>query len=220
MRISENFKNTTLAYLPTRRLTLSEEKEFVEAGDLASLIEYTLREAFYYGKGCYQGKSLKDGIVLSAAYDALTSAAKRFDPNWGLRFFAYAKADLRGALCKAHRADDTVNEVRVLWRDDKEDEEEENNYVPTRAGQLPPWSEAPDYQAIFVKEEWAQIKPVLEQVLDARERMIIELNFIGGLNLREIADLVGVTRSDIHHGKAEALKKVRNRLMDQKRFSR
>lgn len=199
------------------RLTVDEEKHLVDTGDLTSLVEYNLREAFYYGKGCYQGKTLSEGNLLSAAYEGLTAAAKRFDPSRGLRFFAYAKPYVRGSFCKVHRDEDKMHQAGVLKED--ADDVEENNYVPVRTGALP-LCEMPNYESIFMKEEWARVKIVLEQVLDARERMIIELNFIGGLNLREIADLVGVSRSDVHHGKQEALKKIRNRLMETGQFSR
>lgn len=209
-----------LTGLPMMRLTRAEEKILLEQNDLNTLIEHNLREAFCYGKGTFQGRSLSDGNILSAAYEGLASAAKNFDPDHGLRFFAYAKPYVRGSLCKVHRNEDKMHQAGVLKEDTEDpDEENENNYVSPRTG-ASPWCKVPDYEGIFVKEEWSRVKPVLEQVLDARERMIIELNFLGGLNLREIADLMGVSRACVHHSRKEAFEKIRNHLMETNKFSR
>lgn len=198
--------------VPEEKLTVEQETALHAAGDFDALVSHTLREAFYYAKGCYQSASLSEGEVLSAVYAGLTGAVKNFQKG-RIRFFAYSKPYVRGALSRATTANclvPTVYKTEELPIEDHE-EDEESSYVPTkRPGGS---AETPEIEALCLKEEWLQLRPVLMEVLDEKERIIIELSYIGGLILQEIADLLGVTRSDVHHCRMEALRKVRNRLI-------
>lgn len=204
--------------IPEDKLTPEQEEVLWRAGDKVTIISHNLREAFFYARGSSQSRGLSEGEILSAAYDGLTAAMK----NWELgrlKFLPYAKPYIRGALSRATRANcivRTVREAEPLPTEEPE-EEEETSYVPPRT--VVEHSE-PELELVCLKEEWAQIRPVLFDVLDEKERIIIELSYVGSLNLREISDLLGVSRSDIHHGRMEALRKVRNRLMDNNQFSR
>jgi DNA-directed RNA polymerase specialized sigma subunit len=99
----------------------------------------------------------------------------------------------------------------------EEPEEEETSYVPPRKAND---HTEPDLEAVCLREEWHQIRPVMMAVLDEKEIIIVELSYIGGLNMREISDLLGVTRSDIHHCRVEAIRKIRTRLAENNQFSR
>lgn len=211
-----------LSGIPEEALSKAEEAQCVASGDLAGLIEHTLREAFRYAKGCFQSKALSDGEILAAAYDGLLAASKNFDPA-RIRFFAYAKPYVRGALCKVRKSHEVVKKGGVVeplpdYDAEIDDEQVELPSAPPKRD-LPP-HELPDFDAVFLREEWARLAPIFKRVLDARERMIIELHFLGGLNLREIADLLGVSRSDVQHAKQEGFKRVRNRLMELGRYAR
>jgi RNA polymerase sigma factor (sigma-70 family) len=209
---------SVLTGVPTEKLSPEREAELLLAGDTDTVIAHNLREAAIYAKGSSQGRGLSDGELVSAAFDGLTAAIKNFKPD-RITFFAYAKPYVRGALSRATRSNCVVRTVREAepLPDEEPEEDETECYVP-------PWrlseGHEPELETIFLKDEWAQIRPVLFEVLDEKERLIIELSYIGGLNLREISDLLGVSRSDIHHSRMEALKKVRNRLMDNNQFSR
>lgn len=203
--------------IPEEKLTLEQETLLWHVGGKDEIISHNLREAFFYAKGSSQSRGLSEGELLGAAYDGLTAAMKNWDPE-RLRFFSYAKAYVRGALSRATRANCVVKTVREAEPlPVEEPEEEEDSYVPPRTVVE---HHEPDLEAVCLKEEWLQIRPVMISVLDEKERIILELSYIGGLNLREISDLLGVSRSDIHHGRMEALKKIRNRLMEEQKFSR
>lgn len=203
--------------IPEDKLSVEQEEALLREGDRVTLIAHNTREAFHYGQGTHQSHGLSDGEILSAAYDGLTAAAKNWQPG-RLRFFAYSKPYVRGALSRATRANCVVRTVREAEPlPVEEPEESEDSYVPPRTVVE---HHEPDIEAVCLREEWTQIRPVLFDVLDEKERIIVELSYIGGLNLREISDLLGVSRSDVHHGRMEALKKVRNRLMDNNQFSR
>lgn len=201
--------------IPEEKLSVEQEEALLRAGDRVTLIAHNTLEAFYYGQGTHQSHGLSDGEILSAAYDGLTAAAKNFQPG-RLRFFAYAKPYIRGALSRATRANCVVKTVREAEPlPAEEPEEPEDNYVPPHTTVA---HHEPDVETICLREEWTQIRPVLFKVLDEKERIIIELNYIGGLNLREISDLLGVSRSDIQHKRMKALKKVRDRLLENGQF--
>lgn len=215
--------STILNGIPEERLTLEQETELASQADKTTLVLANLREAFFYSRGCYQSRGMEDGEILSACYDGLLSASKNFKPG-GLRFMSFAKQHVRGALMKTHRARDVVRKVReVEPLPDTEGEEDENDVNLERShivnrdnADLP--CDFPSFNEIYIREEFAQIAPLLRKVLNDRQRMILELNFKGGLNLREIASLIGKSRAYVHIAKQTALKKIRNRLIDRKQF--
>lgn len=195
--------------IPEETLSVEQEESLFTAGDAVTLISHNLREAFYYAKGCSQKGELTEGEILSAVYMGLTSAAKNFQIG-RIRFLAYAKPYVRGALSRATTANCLVKTVRKTEAlPVEEPEDEESSYVPPRRMVDCP---QPDMEGIYLKEEWLQLRSLLFQVLDDKERAIIELSYIGGLNLREIADLLGVSRADIHHCRMEALTKIRAKI--------
>lgn len=217
--------------IPEERLTLEQEWRCAVDKDHEALVMHSLREAFFYARGCYQSQSLSAGEILSSCYTALDKAAKRFRPNQ-IRFFGYAKADIRGALCRAARNNHTVvdktsgkiHELEPLperEEEDADDDDDKSVELPCKIVRLentllPPVM--PEFDAIYVREEWAKLVPLLLVVLNDKERMILELNFQGGLNLQQIANMLQFSRANVHHCKQTALKKIRNRLIDKKKF--
>lgn len=217
--------------IPEEKLTLAQEWRCAVDKDHEALIMHSLREAFFYARGCYQCQSLSAGEILSACYAGLAKAAKRFRPNQ-IRFFGYAKADIRGELCRAGRnnhivvnkAHGQIHELEPLPEREEEDEEDDDDKsveLPCKVVRLenillPPVM--PEFDAIYVREEWAKLEPLLRSVLNDKERMILELNFQGGLNLRQIGSMLQCSRANVHHCKQCALKKIRNKLMDKKKF--
>ena len=206
--------------IPEEKLTLEQEWRCAVDKDHEALTMHSLRESFFYAKGCYQSQSLSDGEILSACYDGLSKAAKRFRPN-RIRFFGYAKADVRGSLYRAVREKVVLNkagEMEELPAETGDDDDDKNVELPCSIKFAPVCSTQPEFDAIYVREEWAKLAPLLRSVLNDKERMILELNFQGGLNLQQIADMLQASRANVHHCKQTALKKIRNRLIDKKKF--
>lgn len=197
-----------------------QEAALVQRVDKEELILVNLKEAFFYGKGCYQSRGMVDGEILSAAYDGLRAAARTFRPG-GLRFFSFAKPHIRGALIKVTRAKYVVKKTPDVEQlpDPEEgvgDEQSDDIVVETKT-----WKgefTLPRLREFFVKDEYDQLAPLLRTVLNDRQRMIIELHFQGGLNLQEIAELIGYSRAYVHGAKQTALKKIRNRLIERHQY--
>lgn len=213
--------------LPVEKLTTDEENAHANAStdnSREALILYNLREAFFYSKSSCSTRGLSDGEILSACYDALTAAARRFKPNQ-IRFLAYAKADIRGSIYRAFRSLEVVKKVRGHEPLPEPSDGDAEDQPPVELVPRPTKSagdqltQAPEFDQIYTTEEWAQIQPLFVKVLNDKERMILELNFRGGLNLQQIGDLLNNTsRSDVHHTKQTALKKLRHALINRKRF--
>lgn len=212
-----------LAGISEEKLLPEQETELARQEDKTPLVLASLREAYFYARGCYQSRGMEEGEILSCCYDGLLSASKNFKLG-GLRFFSFAKQHIRGALSKASRTREVVHKVReVEPLPDPEGDEEEHDVnldMPTIRVKsncdLP--CVHPDFDDIFIREEFAQIAPLLRKALNDRQRMIIELHFQGGLILQEIADMIGYSRAYVHLQKQAALKKIRNRLIDRKQF--
>lgn len=212
--------STILNGIPEERLLPDQETELASQEDKTSLVLANLREAFFYARGCYQSRGQDDGEILSCCYDGLLSASKNFKPG-GLRFFSFAKAHVRGALSKAVRSHDVVRKVRevepLLDADEESEDTVDAPYTPDHPKELPA-CELPNFNELYVREEFAQILPLLRKCLTDRQRMVLELHFSGGLNLREIASLIGYSRAYVHLQKQAALRKIRHRLIAQGRY--
>lgn len=208
--------------MPEEKLTLEQETKLVLQDSKEKLILANVRESFFYARGCYQSRGMEDGEILSCCYDGLLSASKNFKPG-GLRFFSFSKAHVRGALIKACRDRNIVWKGREVGPlpDTEEDEDEYDvnlDRSTIRKSDHDHPCELLDFNEIYIREEFAQIAPLLRKVLNDRQRMILELHFQGGLNLREIASMIGYSRAYVHIAKQTALKKIRNRLIDRKQF--
>lgn len=209
--------------LPEGKLLPEQENTLAIAADVNSqevLVLHSLREAFYYARGCYQSQKLTDGEIFSACYTALTHAARCFKPN-KIRFLGYAKVFIRGAL---HRTIVAQKVVKGSYKAtplvaEPDDDDAKSVELPCRqAPQGEVASTEPAFDVVYLREEWAQISPIFRLILSDRERMILELHFQGGLDLKEIGDLLGTSRSYVQQKKQTALKKIRNRLIDQHKF--
>lgn len=214
-----------LSGIPEEKLLPEQEAELARQEDKTPLVLANLRESFFYARGCHQSRGQDDGEILSCCYDGLLSASKNFKPG-GLRFFSFAKQHVRGALSKVARSHDVIRKVREVEPlpdfegGGGEDENNINPDMPTiRVNSncdLP--CELPDFNEIFIREEFSQIVPLLRKCLTDRQRMVLELHFQGGLNLREIAGLIGYSRAYVHLQKQAALRKIRHRLIAQGRY--
>lgn len=213
--------------LPEEKLTPEQENALAVQKDIDSLnrlVEHNLREAFLYSRKCYS--SLEEGESLQACYDGLMKAAKRFQPN-RIRFFAYAKADIRGALTRMARTHDTVRrgpkELVSLNADNAEPLDDFDEHTIDTSKTTEPKSGAqkallqssvePDFDGINSREVWSQLEPAIA-ALSPEERLIIELHFKGNLNLREIGTMLRLSRARIQQVKHSALQKIKLKLVE------
>lgn len=220
-------ENGMLSGLPENPLTPEEETalglrimKLKDEEDMNTLALHSMREAFFYGMACSK-RHLSDREVFSLCFTALKKAAKNFEPG-ATRFFAYAKAYVRGEIC------DTFDQLRVVKRGETEmicpdavpganehssDDDYDTCPTQTREGlSLTPQSVDSDLSGIMDRDEWATIKPILSK-LSEKERQVLDLRFHSGLNFRQIGELLNVSRSDTQATCTRALKKVRCELL-------
>ncbi len=187
---------------------------------LNKLVIFSMREAVVYGRAVC-GNLLSDSEIISVCYGTLLRHARRFNPAYG-RFFAFAKAGIRGDLRRhwstrnvVKHAEPTVGPSRPV-----KGAARESGDVWDDGQEVTPEHEvaAPAFESIFTRERWEVVSKIIEKVCTEQERMILELTYITGYNFRETADRLGVTRSAVQILHATTLRKIRNVLMDRKLF--
>jgi RNA polymerase sigma factor (sigma-70 family) len=202
-----------LSEFPESSLTPEDEIAAATSGTeeaKLSLVMHSMREAFLYAFKCSRG-NLEEGEVLSACYLALVDATKNFNPHHsrGLRFFAYAKPFIRGRTIAEFRAKDVVRRARD--HESLQVFEDSDVYGPNEAAYSEP-------EITHSKEEWESLAPLIKKCLNEREAAILDMYYKGGLNFRQIGDLLGVSRSHTQNDHRTALKKIRIYLLEQKRL--
>lgn len=221
-----------MSELPTEPLTRAEEDRLANSRseeDRNKLVLHSMREAMAYAHRCCRG-ALEQDDLFSLCYDALQKAASRFKPK-KIRFFAYAKADVRRAIGDMWRSKDLVRNSSMHEEKDFsfsvipqgsahcEDlepeeilrkEELENIYLHA----IP--SIDPEFEMIHLRERWELVKPIIQTKLTDTERMVIDLHFNGDIGFEEIGELLGVCRERTRMIQFNALKKVRCELMRRK----
>lgn len=160
-------------------LTRAQEVESIGSPEI--LVLHSMREAFYYAKRCCRGGLLDDEIY-SACYDALCKAAKNFKPD-KIRFFAYAKPYVRGALSTAWRGKDIVKGTKNAMEltecpVDSEDILEKYEgaegltsilSVPKKMKYTAPTCD-PEIESIQLREEWRLVEPLIKTTLTDKEQ--------------------------------------------------
>ena len=59
----------------------------------------SMREAIRYSRKCCRGR-IDDGELISLCYDAMKGAARKYNPKYGISFFAHCKAYIRGEIAR------------------------------------------------------------------------------------------------------------------------
>src|SRR6266567_5261116 len=97
---------TAIDRLPDKRLTRDQETSLscrIQNGPrkqaaIEQLVMNNLREASLYAKHYCSKDLFSDGEIVSFCYDVLCKSAPRFRPSFGIRFLAFCKHRLRGAV--------------------------------------------------------------------------------------------------------------------------
>jgi RNA polymerase sigma factor (sigma-70 family) len=181
---------------------------------LNKLVLWTMREAFKYAKAVSRNK-LEDGTILSICYEALASSAKQFKPGQQ-RFLAYAKPNIRGHIARHWQSlkvvKNSVTEAIPAIRQSPCVDWGQEACGFTKKEECPEnWEPAmePDFDALHTKERWDRIAPLVEEVLNEQEKMIITLRYTAGMNFEEAGELLGVSRAAVQRTHARALEKIR-----------
>lgn len=200
-------------------LTRDQEVELIGTSP-ETLALHNMREGFVYAKKCCRAM-LSDDEVYSAVYEALCKAANNFKPGH-IRFFAYSKPYVRGALSSVWRSKDTVkrgkNAVELVSESDADmsimEREEDadgitgilfrEKHIP-----IPPLTEH-DIESIQIREEYKLLEPLLRSALTDKEQTVIALKYKSGLTFQKIGELLDTSRPDIQVTHARALKKLRS----------
>lgn len=193
-----------------RRIQKSKKEDDINALALANM-----HEAFLYSKKVSRSK-IPDDEIFSLCYRALVRNAKRFNPDMGTSFFAFAKAGLRGAVCRYWETLDTVKHASMH---EEEPAAEDDEVITAEAffGDEEPQdpegeSVEPDFQSIHNREVMKFVNKIIAEKLSEQEQMVLTLYYKSGFNLQEAGNLLGVTRSAVQFTHKKALRKIRDRL--------
>lgn len=228
--------------LPNVVLSFAEEKELsrrIFQGDEAAkneLVMATMRPSVLYMQKVCRGKLTLPELI-SLCYQELMMSVKagRFSFKRG-RFFAFAKAGLRGRL-KTHwknakivrRAKETVSIDALDYRHSKHFAHGfrtplTNPEVPRGPHAHSEGDEAndiadpeivtkevvlPDFSAFIARDHWQEIRKRVGNRLTEQQWMILELVYWGDLSYTQIGRLLGPSRQAIEKMHSLALEKIR-----------
>lgn len=217
-----------LESLPKERFT--REEEFSLAAKIQTtptedllndLVLHNMLEGFVYTKGVCRGR-VADGEIFSIVYKTLFRNAKRFRPG-GIRFLAFAKAGLRGALSRYWSSLNVVkNATEITSLDIPRPVLDEIAIASTGHrknyghSEMEPNSD-PEFSLIHFRERMEILRIEIAKKLSAQEQMLLTLVYTNGFNFQEVGTLLGITRSAVQAMNAEAIKKLRQAL-SQKRL--
>lgn len=193
------------------------------------LVLHTMHEAFLYAKRVCRAK-IPDDELFSLCYLALRRNAKRFRPGQ-VRFFAFAKPGIRGALSRHWKTLDVVKNSSMHETDteaitpnlfsvsstgdtDRDDTDWTAILVTgSRHGgvSLEEFVEA-DFGSIDIRERMGIVTEIIKRKLTEQEQMILNLVYKSGFNFQEIGNLLELTRSAAQLSHAKSLKKIRGEL--------
>jgi RNA polymerase sigma factor (sigma-70 family) len=223
----------------TEKLTPSEEavlaNEIAQGSEdaLVKLVMANMHEALRYTQRVCRDR-IDEPTRASLCYQEMTMSGRRFRAG-RIRFFAFAKAGLRGRLKTYYRTLSAVRHVNeVVSSDGLEDMRWPNGRVSKRISQhsLAPEDdhessfremitgevEVPNMEALLAKDHWEQIRKRLHSSLSEQQWMILDLTYKGDLNFPQIGKLLGLTRSAIHASHKKAILKLRAAIQEDKRL--
>lgn len=213
--------------LPTDRLDFTTEKKLSwrwrrkrDRRAFDKLVLHNLREATLYAKHYCPPNLFSDGELVSLCYDVLAKSVPRYRPSFGLRFFAFTKNRVRGAV-KRHCA--TLDIVKhASSRRGKE--AEGPTFLPFTGGKDQIAEHLPeddvvtctlggttdfDFESIHRVECWQQVHRAIKELLNPRQRMMLRLIYFCGFNMQDIGRMLGISRSAVQATHAAALEILR-----------
>jgi RNA polymerase sigma factor, sigma-70 family len=225
---------TALNTLPDKNLTRVQEAALskrIHKGPrkqeaLERLVVNNLKEASIYAKHYCPKDLFSDGELMSLCYDVLTKSAPRFRPSFGIRFVAFCKHRLRGAVKRHCTTLDIVKHASIKRTDDGDG----GITFPPFTGGTETVVRGPradsdevetctqggttdfDFHSVDTREQWVPLKQVVSDKLNPRQRMVLRLVYELGFNMQEIGDMLAVSRSAVQMTHSSALQILRREL--------
>jgi RNA polymerase sigma factor (sigma-70 family) len=223
---------------PSKRLTRAEEVTLagrIRSGEekaVNDLVLANMREALRYTSRVCNGE-LPEDIRVSLCYQEMYMAARRFKPGWGRRFFAFAKAGLRGrmktywkSLRTVRNAESTISldhvsathgiDLDITPLDGKTKRRMGGSNAaddnPSAREVLTGEICRPNWDRHFAIDQWNVIREGLKDLLSDQQWMILDLVYKSDMNFPKIGKKLGLTRSAIHAAHRNAIKKLRDGL--------
>jgi RNA polymerase sigma factor (sigma-70 family) len=228
---------------PKHRLSREDEARLLKTNPERVAL-HTMREALLYTQRVCRNRIPEDERA-SLCYRKLMMCAKRFLPG-GIRFFAFSKAGLRGAILDYWTAKKSIRNAKEIvsadWLGGWDGPVKVRGMVVPKAAlnhriNLLPTEEdsgkddtssrrelvtgeisQPDIEGICIRDQWAEIEKLVAPKLNDRQRMILSLVYQSGLNFPQIAKRLDVTRSLIHAIHRDTLIQIRNIISDDGRL--
>ena len=173
-----------------------------------TLALHSMNEAVRYASACAANvaKIPRDEII-SLCWDALYKSSKAFDPNRGLRFFAYAKVWVRGSIVRAYRSRDTVRNSHKIFDPD---------YCPpageARATEIEQAHAVPSPRREAISRELLDLIGKLIATLRPRERFVVSMRLYEDKTFSEIAEKLKMTRTATQAIFCRAARRMRGKL--------
>lgn len=195
-----------LRYTPT---TLEQERELFEkarAGDKEArefLIQNHLLFAANRARGLVQGK-IPDDEVISAANEALMKAIDGFNPSHGCRFTRYLMPFIKGAIARLWRDQGAVRNVKTVEFEEYAEEEQTPVIMEN----------SPAENLDTAEREKARLHELHKgmEVLNARERALVQAVYEHNKSFAELARARGVSRQAVEQALNRALDKMRGAM--------
>jgi RNA polymerase sigma factor (sigma-70 family) len=211
---------------------------------LADFVMANMREALLYTQRVSYNR-IDVQTRISLCYQEMCMSAKRYDPDRNLRFFAFAKAGLRGRMKTYWSSLNTVRNSKGMVSLDSVDTpaglRAAHVGVPVRGSTsaAPSGAEAglacpeddherspreemtgeieyPNQEPLLARDQWEVIRKTLAARLSEQQWMILDLVYKGGLSFPQIGKLLDLTRSAIHASHQKALAKLRDGVASHK----
>lgn len=182
-----------------------------------TLVMANMRDALPYARKCCESR-LKDDVLVSLCYDALTRSALRFQPN-RQRFFVFSKGSIRGRIRRYWASLNPVRNVNAFLSIDQmtpaveretpgDTEVAPKTTAPTDGLSYTP----PDTKSLEDRDQFRAIFKRVKGLLTEHEWDICRLRYDKDYNFPEIGELLHISKSAAHATHAAVLRKIRNAL--------
>jgi RNA polymerase sigma factor (sigma-70 family) len=221
------------AGLPAEKLTFDAECKLIARFNrskktdfraIDKLVLHNLREAVAYIRKV-SNFELQEDEILSFSYENLRKQAVRFRTRFGVRFFAYSKRGLRGAMNRYWETRDVVKHsgAHVQWematwandtphggpaRTKRHPDITDPDATPDIEGQIDS-----GFAAIELRDRFKRMEKLMVALLNKREQAIITLFYIQGLNSVDISRLIGLSKGHVLQIRDSALRKLREAIV-------
>lgn len=201
-----------------------------------ALVMSCIKEAVLYTRKCSYGK-IPDDALLSLCYDTMLKSARIFRPG-GIRFFAYCKARLRGAVKDYWTGLETVRNAETVSLDtpiagrgfkklhDRHIHSRTRDYHPDKPNpnaqledEAPPTvaeliggTAEPEFEKMFLSDTWGLVSEAARKVCTDEERTVLYLVYKLQFSFEEAGELLDISRQYASVTAKKAIAKIRRAI--------